>query len=402
MTAGRGRAIVYADGPALREGARFSLEIYLDNSATTRVSASAAEAVVRAMTEEYGNPSSLHRKGFLAEQAISRARDTVAAILGVERDSIIFTASGSEANSLAVVGAATAARRLGEKVVLTAVEHDSVLACGRHLESQGFRVAYVPPRADGSVDPAAVAAEVDGKTVLVSAMHVNSETGAVNDLAAIARLVGERNPRTLVHSDCVQSFGKLPVHPKSRGIALVTASGHKIHGPKGVGILYAAKGVRISPLTFGSSQERGLHPGTENTPGICGLGAAAEEMWRGRRENDALFRELNARLRGNLSRMEGVCINSPASGAPYIMNLSVPGIRSEVFIHYLEQFGIYVSSGSACSKGAKSHVLTAMGLSPALIDSALRVSFCRYNTPQEVDEFCARLSQGMREIARAK
>ena len=378
------------------------MEIYLDNSATTRVSDAAARAVMEAMTGEYGNPSSLHRKGFLAEQAVSRARQTVAAILGGEPEDIIFTSCGSEANSLAVVGAALAARRQGDKVILSAIEHSSVLACGKHLEAQGFRVAYIQPLPDGTIDPAAVAREVDGKTVLVSVMHVNSETGAVNDPAVIARMVKERNPRALVHSDCVQSFCKLPVHPKSWGVDLVTASGHKIHGPKGIGVLYAPKGVRIAPLTFGSAQERGLHPGTENTPGICGLDAAAREMWKGRKEHTALFRELNSRLRENLSRMEGVCINSPQNGAPYIVNISVPGIRSEVFIHYLEQEGIYVSSGSACSKGAKSHVLTAMGLSPALIDSALRVSFCRYNTPEEVDAFCGRLARGMKEIARVK
>ena len=378
------------------------MEIYLDNSATTRVCPEAAETMMKMLTEEYGNPSSLHRKGFLAERAVTDARETVAAILGVEPESVVFTSSGSESNSLAVVGAALVARRQGDKVVLSAIEHDSVLACGKHLQAQGFRVAIVPPRPDGTVDPEAVAREVDAGTVLVSVMHVNSETGAVNDLEAIARLAKEQNPRVLVHSDCVQSFGKLSVRPKSWGVDLITASGHKIHGPKGVGILWSARGVRIQPLTFGSAQERGLHPGTENTPGICGLGAAAAAMWRGRKEHTALFQALGARLRENLSTLEGVCINSPLSGAPYIVNLSVPGIRSEVFIHYLEQSGIYVSSGSACAKGAKSHVLTAMGLPASRIDSALRVSFCRFNTLEEVDRFCEALDRGMREIARVR
>ena len=376
------------------------MEIYFDNSATTRVSPEAARRALELMTEEYGNPSSLHRRGFLAEQALSQARGEIARILGAEPEEVAFTSCGSEGNNLAVIGGAMAARRRGTKVVTTAVEHESVLAPVRHLSENGFEAVYLPPRAGGAVDPEEAAAAVDEKTVLLSVMHVNSETGAVNDLRAIARAARRNNPRLLIHADCVQSFGKLPVSPKSWGVDFVTLSGHKIHAPKGIGAIYAAKGSRLLPLYYGSGQERGLHPGTENTPGACAFGLAARQMWEAREENMARFRQLRERLTEKLREMPGVCINSPPDGAPYIVNLSLPGIPSEVMIHYLERREIYVSGGSACAKGARSHVLTAMGLPVDRVDGALRVSFCRENTPEEVDEFCRWLALGLEELAR--
>ena len=376
------------------------MEIYFDNSATTRVSPEAARRALELMTEEYGNPSSLHRRGFLAEQALAQARGEIARILGAEPEEVAFTSCGSEGNNLAVMGGAMAARRRGNKIVTTAVEHESVLAPVRHLSENGFEAVYLPPRAGGAVDPEEAAAAVDEKTVLLSVMHVNSETGAVNDLRAIARAARRNNPRLLIHADCVQSFGKLPVSPKSWGVDFVTLSGHKIHAPKGIGAIYAAKGSRLLPLYYGSGQERGLHPGTENTPGACAFGLAARQMWEAREENMARFRQLRERLTEKLREMPGVCINSPPDGAPYIVNLSLPGIPSEVMIHYLERREIYVSGGSACAKGARSHVLTAMGLPVDRVDGALRVSFCRENTPEEVDEFCRWLALGLEELAR--
>lgn len=376
------------------------MEIYFDNSATTRVSPEAARRALELMTEEYGNPSSLHRRGFLAEQALAQARGEIARILGAEPEEVAFTSCGSEGNNLAVIGGAMAARRRGNKVVTTAVEHESVLAPVRHLSENGFEAVYLPPRAGGAVDPEEAAAAVDERTVLLSVMHVNSETGAVNDLRAIARAARRNNPRLLIHADCVQSFGKLPVSPKSWGVDFVTLSGHKIHAPKGIGAIYAAKGSRLLPLYYGSGQERGLHPGTENTPGACAFGLAARQMWEAREENMARFRQLRERLTEKLQKMPGVCINSPPDGAPYIVNLSLPGIPSEVMIHYLERREIYVSGGSACAKGARSHVLTAMGLPVDRVDGALRVSFCRENTPGEVDEFCRQLALGLEELAR--
>lgn len=376
------------------------MEIYLDNSATTQVCPAAVDIALQMMTQGYGNPSSLHRKGFTAERAVTAARQTIGDILHVDAGHIIFTSGGSEANSLAVVGATLAARRQGNKVVTTATEHASIQACVRHLESLGFEVVHIPPGADGRPDPQTIADQVDENTVLVSVSHVGSETGAISDLATIARMIKARNPHVLFHSDCVQSFGRLKIDPKAWGLDLLSASGHKIHAPKGVGFLYVAKGIRITPLTFGAGQERGLHPGTENTPGICAMAVAAKELWQSHQEITSHFMVLNARLRENLSRLKGICINSPPQSAPYIMNFSVPGIPSEVLLHSLEEMQVYISSGSACAKGARSHVLTAMGLPPSRIDSALRISLCRYNTLEEIDTFTSYLEEAICRLAR--
>lgn len=378
------------------------MEIYLDNSATTRVSPAAARRALEVMTEDFGNPSSLHHRGFLAEQALTAARRELSGILCVRPEEVFFTSCGSEGNNLAILGGALAARRKGDRVAASAMEHESVLAPVKHLSENGFSAVLLSPGADGSISAEAVEEAVDPKTVLLSVMLVNSETGAVNDIPAIVRAARRKNPGILIHCDCVQGFGRLPVTPASWGVDLVTVSGHKIHAPKGVGAVYVKKGTRLRPLYYGSGQEGGFHPGTENTPGACAFAAAAREMWERREENMAHFRLLRERLLENLEKISGVCINSPSNGAPYIVNLSVPGIRSEVMIHYLERQGISVSSGSACSKGAKSHVLTAMGLAPKRIDSAIRVSFCRDNTAEEIDEFCRWLEQGSKSLARTK
>lgn len=378
------------------------MEIYLDNSATTRVSPAAARRALEVMTEDYGNPSSLHRRGFLAEQALTGARQQLAEILRVRREEVWFTSGGSEGNNLAVLGGALAARRRGSRVVTTAVEHESVLAPVRHLTETGFEAVLLPPAPQGIVTPEAVEEAVDGNTVLLSVMLVNSETGAVNDILSIAGAARRKNPRVLIHCDCVQGFGKLLVLPALWGVDIVTVSGHKVHAPKGIGAVWVKKGTRLQPLYYGAGQEGGLHPGTENVPGACAFAVAARELWDRREENMARFRELRDCLVKNLEKIPGACINSGADSAPYIVNFSLPGIRSEVMIHYLEDKGISVSSGSACSKGAKSHVLTAMGLPPRRIDSAIRVSFCRDNTTREVAELCRWLEQGSRELARVR
>lgn len=378
------------------------MEIYLDNSATTRVSPAAAQRAVEVMTQEFGNPSSLHHRGFMAEQALTAARQCLSGILGVRQEEVFFTSCGSEGNNIAILGGALAARRRGDRVVASAVEHESVLAPVKHLSENGFSTALLSPAADGSVLPETVEEAVDQRTVLLSVMLVNSETGAINDIPAIVQAAKRKNPGILIHCDCVQGFGRLPVDPVRWGADLVTISGHKIHAPKGIGAVYVKKGTRLRPLYYGAGQEGGLHPGTENTPGACAFAAAAREMWDHRAENMAHFGQLRRRLLETLQNISGVCINSTPNGAPYIVNLSVPGIRSEVMIHYLERQGISVSSGSACAKGAKSHVLTAMKLDPRRIDSAIRVSFCRDNTLDEVDEFCRWLEQGGKDLARTK
>lgn len=378
------------------------MECYLDNSATTAVTPEVAALAAHIMTEQYGNPSSLHRRGFWAERALTEARGQVAAVLRCRPEEIIFTSGGTESNNLALLGAARAARRRGNRIVTTAVEHHSVLAVCRQLESEGFEVAYVSPDAGGVITPESFAAACDEKTVLASCMMVNSETGALHDIPAIAAACRRKNPGILFHADCVQAFGRLEIAPARWGVQLVSVSGHKIHAPKGVGALYVAKGVRLLPPLYGSGQERGLRPGTENLPGICAMGLAAERMNARRAENAAHFTALRQKLITNLSQSPAVCINSPEAAAPYIINLSVEGIRSEIMIHYLEQFGIYVSSGSACAKGERSHVLTAMGLPEDRIDSAIRVSMTDTTAEEEIDEFCRRLLQGAATLAKRR
>lgn len=378
------------------------MECYLDNSATTAVTPEVAALAARIMTEQYGNPSSLHRRGFWAERALTEARGQVAAVLRCRPEEIIFTSGGTESNNLALLGAARAARRRGNRIVTTAVEHHSVLAVCRQLESEGFEVAYVSPDAGGVITPESFAAACDEKTVLASCMMVNSETGALHDIPAIAAACRRKNPGILFHADCVQAFGRLEIAPARWGVQLVSVSGHKIHAPKGVGALYVAKGVRLLPSLYGSGQERGLRPGTENLPGICAMGLAAERMNARRAENAAHFTALRQKLITNLSQSPAVCINSPEAAAPYIINLSVEGIRSEIMIHYLEQFEIYVSSGSACAKGERSHVLTAMGLPEDRIDSAIRVSMTDTTAEEEIDEFCRRLLQGAATLAKRR
>ena len=378
------------------------MECYLDNSATTAVTPEVAALAARIMTEQYGNLSSLHRRGFWAERALTEARGQVAAVLRCRPEEIIFTSGGTESNNLALLGAARAARRRGNRIVTTAVEHHSVLAVCRQLESEGFEVTYVSPDASGVITPESFAAACDEKTVLASCMMVNSETGALHDIPAIAAACRRKNPGILFHADCVQAFGRLEIAPARWGVQLVSVSGHKIHAPKGVGALYVAKGVRLLPPLYGSGQERGLRPGTENLPGICAMGLAAERMNARRAENAAHFTALRQKLITNLSQSPAVCINSPEAAAPYIINLSVEGIRSEIMIHYLEQFGIYVSSGSACAKGERSHVLTAMGLPEDRIDSAIRVSMTDTTAEEEIDEFCRRLLQGAATLAKRR
>ena len=378
------------------------MECYLDNSATTAVTPEVAALAARIMTEQYGNPSSLHRRGFWAERSLTDARGQVAAVLRCRPEEIIFTSGGTESNNLALLGAARAARRRGNRIVTTAVEHHSVLAVCRQLESEGFEVAYVSPDAGGVITPESFAAACDEKTVLASCMMVNSETGALHDIPAIAAACRRKNPGILFHADCVQAFGRLEIAPARWGVQLVSVSGHKIHAPKGVGALYVAKGVRLLPPLYGSGQERGLRPGTENLPGICAMGLAAERMNARRAENAAHFTALRQKLITNLSQSPAVCINSPEAAAPYIINLSVEGIRSEIMIHYLEQFEIYVSSGSACAKGERSHVLTAMGLPEDRIDSAIRVSMTDTTAEEEIDEFCRRLLQGAATLAKRR
>ena len=351
-------------------------EIYLDNSATTRVCEKSAEKVLELMTQCYGNPSSLHKKGLEAQREVAHARQAVAVSLGAQPREIIFTSGGTEANNLAVLGGAAAGRRRGKRIVTTAIEHPSVLEPMRQLEKEGFEVVFLTPDADGRVPEEAVLKAVTGDTILISVMAVNNELGSIQPIEVLKKAVKRAGAPALVHVDGVQAYGKLPLRPEKLGIDLLTVSGHKIHGPKGVGALYVSKNARILPRTFGGGQERELRPGTEAAPLIAGLGAAAEELpdWR---QSYSRMEKLRDYTLQKLSGLEGVEVNSPVEGLPYLLNFSALGIRSETMLHFLAQRGIYVSSGSACAKGKQSHVLKAAGLPDSRISSAIRVSLSR-------------------------
>lgn len=374
-------------------------EHYLDNSATTQVLPSVAQKAMEMMVEEFGNPSSLHTKGFRARKLLEEARGLVADRLGAQPEEITFTSGGTESNNLAIFGAAQARRRLGNKIVTTAVEHDSVLNPCRALEKQGFEVVYLKPDSTGRLPEGALAEAIDEKTILVSVMLVNNETGAVFPVQAAGRAIRRNKAPALLHVDAVQGFGKLPFTVKKLGVDLLTLSGHKIHGPKGIGALYVKKGTRILPQALGGGQERGMRSGTESVPLICALGEAVRQLPQ---PEEALNQvgELNALLRGKLEQLPGVVIHSPADGLPYVLNFSAGRVRGETMLHFLAERGVYVSSGSACGKAKPSHVLEAMGLPKEQVESALRVSFSRFSVPEDVDALVEGLTVGLDTLAR--
>ena len=374
-------------------------EHYLDNSATTPVLREAAEAASRLMLDCFGNPSSLHTRGFLAKKELDAARAVIAARLGAQPEEIVFTSGGTEANNLALFGAASARKRLGQKVVTTAVEHDSVLRVMAGLE--GLAVEYLRPGPDGRVSEEALAQAIDGETILVSVMLANNETGALQPVEAAARAIRRKKAPALLHTDCVQAFCKLDFTPRRLGADLCTVSGHKVHGPKGVGALYIRKGVRILPQLLGGGQERGLRSGTESLPLIGAFAKAVEhapkpgEAW----EHAAA---LNRRLRQALGGVPQAAVNSPEEALPYILNFSVLGVRAETMLHFLADRGVYVSSGSACGKAKPSHVLAAMGLPKERVGSALRASFSRFSTEADVDALAEGIKAGLAALAKER
>ncbi len=374
-------------------------EIYFDNSSTTRVCREAAEKVMEVMTEEYGNPSSLHTKGFRAEQEMSAARESVAQALGAEPGEITFTSGGTESNNIALFGAARARRKRGRRIVTTAIEHPSVLNTVARLEQEGFEVIRLQPDGAGKIAPEQFREAVTPDTILVSVMRVNNEVGSIQPVEAAADAIEAAKAPALLHVDAVQAFGKLRLRPRRMRADLMSVSGHKIHAPKGVGALYIRSGVHIEPLTYGGGQERDMRPGTESVPLIAGLGAAVRALPEPEAEL-ARMRELNGFLRRELSKIPGVCFNSPDDALPYILNLSAGGVRAETMLHFLSEKGIYVSSGSACSKGRESYVLRAMGLPKDRIGSALRLSFSRFNTKEEAETFVRALKNGLASLVK--
>ena len=373
-------------------------EHYLDNSATTQVLPSVAQKAVELMVEEFGNPSSLHTRGFRARKLLEEARSQVAQALGAQPEEITFTSGGTESNNLVLFGAAQARRRLGNKIITTAVEHDSVLNPCRALEQQGFEVVYLKPDKDGRLPEEALMEAIDDKTILVSVMLVNNETGAIFPVEAAAKAIRRKKAPALLHTDAVQGFGKLPFTVKKLGVDLLTLSGHKIHAPKGIGALYMKKGTRILPRTLGGGQERGLRSGTESVPLICALGEAVKQLAPAQ---EALGRvgELNTLLRRELAQLPQVTVHSPEEGLPYVLNFSAGRVRGETMLHFLAERGVYVSSGSACGKAKPSHVLEAMSLPKEQVESALRVSFSRFSTQEDVEALVEGLKLGLENLA---
>ena len=373
------------------------MEAYFDNSATTRCSDAAAALMQRALLEDYGNPSSLHMKGVVAEKYIKTATEQIARILKVAEKEIIFTSGGTESNNLALIGVALANQRSGKHIITTAIEHASVYNPLIFLEEQGFEVTYLPVDARGVVSLEALEAAVREDTILVSMMHVNNEIGTIEPVEEAVKLIHEKNPATLIHVDAIQSFGKLRIYPKRMGIDLLSVSGHKIHGPKGIGFLYVKDKTKIRPIIHGGGQQKNMRSGTENVAGIAGLGEAAEELYRDFDEKIERLYELREYLAAGMKAMEGTTING-AEGrntAPHIVSVSFSGIRAEVLLHALEERGIYVSTGSACSSNhpAISGTLKAIGVKPELLDSTVRFSLSVESTRAEADYVLEQLAE---------
>ena len=374
------------------------MEIYLDNSATTRVCPEAAEAAMNAMLTDYGNPSSTHAKGRAALKLVMNARKQLAKALGCEAFELAFTSCGSESDNWALWSGADAVSRRGGHVISSTVEHDAVRKALDELERRGYEVTRLTPGSSGAVTPEQVAGAVQPDTILCSLMLVNNETGAVTDIKAVSKIVKAANPKALVHTDAVQGFLKLPFSAKTLGADLISVSGHKIHAPKGIGALYIRSGVRLRPLIVGGAQEDGRRAGTENVPYICAFGEAARIGFARAAEYQEHMRALREHAIDRL-RAENPGLVVIGGGAPHILSVSLPGYKSEVLMNFLEAREIYVSRSSACKRGARSHVLEAMGLAPEVIDGAIRVGLSRYTTREEMDEFCSALRAARETLA---
>ena len=373
------------------------MEVYFDNSATTKVLPSVADLVLKVMTEDYGNPSAKHGKGMRAEQYIKEAAEIIAGTLKVSPKEIIFTSGGSESNNMALTRTAIANKRPGNHIISTSIEHASVYNPLAYLEEQGFEVTYLPVDHDGHISLEDLENAIREDTILVSIMYVNNEIGAVEPVEEIAKRIKKKNPAILFHVDAIQAYGKFVIRPKRQGIDLLSVSGHKIHAPKGIGFLYVDSRVKIKPLIYGGGQQRGMRSGTENVPGIAGLGEAAREMYQNHGEKMKQLYELKDYMIKRLDEVEGTTVNSlPGElSAPQIVSASFSGVRSEVLLHALEDKGIYVSSGSACSSNhpAVSGTLKGIGVKQELLDSTLRFSFGVFNTKDEVDICIAALKE---------
>lgn len=365
------------------------MEAYLDNSATTRCSKAAADKMVLLLTEDFGNPSSLHMKGVIAEKYINEAKKKIARTLKCQEKEIVFTSGGTESNNLAIIGSAMANQRAGKHIITTQVEHASVANTMKFLEDSGFEITYLGVDHDGRISLEELKAAMRPDTILVSIMQVNNEIGAVMPVEEAGRLIKEINPSTLFHVDAIQSYGKLHISPKNMNCDLLSVSGHKIHGPKGSGFLYIKDKTKIKPIIYGGGQQKGMRSGTENVPAIAGLGVAAEEIYTDLDTKIEAMYALKSHFINEVTRIDGVTVNglTDKTSAPHIVSVSVQGVRAEVILHTLEDKNIYVSAGSACSsnKPAVSATLKAIGLPKELLDSTVRFSFCVDTTIEEID-----------------
>ncbi len=370
------------------------MEVYLDNSATTRVFPEVAELMTKIMCEDYGNPSSLHMKGVRAEQYLRYAKETLAKLLKVNAKEIIFTSGGTEADNLAIIGAAFANNRRGNHLITTQIEHPAVMQTMHYLEDLGYKISYLPVDESGRVHWEDLRRIMTPETILVSIMHTNNEIGSLQPVAEAGALIKQMNPNTLFHVDAVQGFGKAKIFPKRMHIDLLSVSGHKIHGPKGVGFLYAGEKVKLQPILFGGGQQFGLRSGTENVPGIMGLAKAAEMLYENLEEDIRHLYQCKKHFIEGVRKIDEVVVNGLLPGdaygemsAPHVVSVSFKGVRSEVLLHALEDSGIYVSAGSACSarKPQPSATLRAIGVDKSMLESTIRFSFSIFTTIEEID-----------------
>ena len=374
------------------------MEVYLDNAATTRVCPEAAEAAYKTMLEFYGNPSSTHTKGREAKAVLDTARKQLAKALDCNADEVFFTSCGSEGDNWAIINGAESMRRKGMHVITSEVEHDAVRKSMYELEKRGFDVTFLKPEPDGSIKAESVIEALRPDTVLVSLMMVNNETGAVTDIAAIAKALRAKKSQALLHTDAVQAFMKVPFSAKRLGADMITVSGHKIHAPKGIGALYIKSGVKIKPYIIGGAQESGMRAGTEPMPQIAAFGTACEIAKACMAESTDRMGRLRALAVEKITASipEAVIIGG---GSPHVLSVSLPGWRSEVLMNFMEARGIYISRSSACKKGGRSHVLEALGLSAPVIDGAVRISFSRFTTEEDINALCSALKDAHDNLA---
>ena len=376
--------------------------IYLDNAATTPVNSEVARVIAQSLAEDFANPSSLYKIGAQSENKISSARRQIAGYIGAKEDEVYFTSCASESNNIAIYGLAMARKNWANKIVTTGYEHPAVRKPLENLKEMGYTIANVNPKADGNVDINEIIDAVDSKTALVAIIHVNNETGAVIDIKTVCEKIKAKNKRTVIHVDATQSFMKTQTDVAKIPCESMAFSGHKINAPKGVGGLYLKKGTNIKTVMAGGGQEKGLRAGTENIHYILGFAKACEILYPNIKKNLNHYTALKTQLVNGLAQFDNVVVNSPENAMPYTVNFSFMNYRSETLLHFLEADEIYISSGSACSKGAASHTLTAMGLDAKRIDSSIRVSFGTNTTAEDIDAFINALKNAQEKLQKVK